>query len=313
MKEYAATHGLPEQEVRAKVEELVKQYEQSDDQGKQCLAAIYNKHLKHAAMCRQQNTINKLNLLKRKSDEVEALSRTIRKTESPNEPPVAGRFRTALRVPAEPTPMLWADSRHDRPRFFLASGPMVTIADSAQLDEAKRELIQLTEDVVEDFRLAGHAYYANYEFDQALAAYQEGFRYVSKQAMPTLWATLMIDIANTQRYIAVRSEEESLHQHFRAAAVALRDACTVYSKKDFPELWVKIQNNLGNALQEDGMRTSGPEGAKLLREADEAYRKAKSVSTTQTPHETARWLDVATSPALPITALRIHRRSLPGR
>lgn len=137
-------------------------------------------------MCRQQNTINKLDLLKRKSDKVEALSRTIRKTESPNEPPVAGRFRTALRVPAEPTPMLWADSRHGRPRFFLASGPIVTIADSAQLDEAKRELIQLTEDVVEDFRLAGHAYYANYEFDQALAAYQESLRYVSKQAMPTL-------------------------------------------------------------------------------------------------------------------------------
>ena len=179
--------------------------------------------------------------------------------------------------------------------------------------EAKRELIQLTEDVVEDFRLAGHAYYANYEFDQALAAYQEGLRYVSKQAMPTLWATLMIDIANTQRYIAVRSEEESLHQHFRAAAVALRDACTVYSKKDFPELWAKIQNNLGNALQENGERTNGPEGANLLREADEAYRKAKSVSTTQTPYETARWLDVATSPALPIAALRIHRRSLPGR
>ncbi len=190
---------------------------------------------------------------------------------------------TALRVPAEPTPMPWTDSRHDRPGFFLVSGPMVAIADSAQLDEAKRELIQLTEDVVEDFRLAGHAYYANYEFDQALAAYQEGLRYVSKQAMPTLWATLMIDIGNTQRYIAVRSEEEGLHQHFRAAAVALRDACTVYSKKDFPELWAKIQNNLGNALQEDGERTNGPEGEKLLREADEAYRKAQSVTPSQTP------------------------------
>lgn len=283
VKEYAATHGLPEQEVRAKVEELVKRYEQSDDRRKQCLAAIYNKHLKQAATCRQQNTINKLDLLKRKSDEVEALSRTIRKTESQNEPPVAGRFMTTLRVPAEPTPIPWAGSRHDRPRFLLVSGPMVTIADSAQLDEAKRELIQLTEDVVEDFRLTGHAYYANYEFDQALAAYQEGLRYVSKQAMPTLWATLMIDIGNTQRYIAVRSEEEGLHQHFRAAAVALRDACTVFSKKDFPELWAKIQNNLGNALQEDGERTNGPEGAKLLREADEAYRKAKSVPTSQTP------------------------------
>lgn len=283
VKEYAATHGLPEQEVRAKVEELVKQYEQSDDRGKQCLAAIYNKHLKQAATCRQQNTISKLDLLKQKSQEVEALSRTIRKTETPNEPPVAGRFMAMLRVPAEATPIVWTDLQHDRPELFLASGSTTTIADSAQLDDAKRELIQLTEDVVEDFRIGGHAYYANYEFDHALATYQEGLRYVSKQEMPTLWATLMIDIGNTRRHIAVRSEEEGLHQHLRAAAVALRDACTVYSKKDFPELWAKIQNNLGNALQVDGERTSGPERAKLLREADEAYRKAKSVPPSQTP------------------------------
>jgi tetratricopeptide (TPR) repeat protein len=283
VKEYAANHGLPEQEVRARIEELVKQYEQSRDIGKQCLAAMYNKHLKQAATCRQQNTISKLDLLKRKSQEVEALSRTIRKTESPKEPPVAGRFMAMLRVPAEPKPILWTGLQRDRPELFLASTSTTTIADPAQLEEAKRQLIQLTEDVVEDFRLAGHAYYANYEFDQALAIYQEGLRHVSKQEMPTLWATLMIDIGNTQRHVAVRSEEEALHQNLRAAAVALRHACTVYSKKDFPELWAKIQNNLGNVLQEDSERTSGPDGAKLLHEANEAYRKAQSVTPSQTP------------------------------
>ncbi|HRI37169.1 MAG TPA: hypothetical protein PLO50_01305 [Nitrospira sp.] len=283
VKEYAAIHGLPEQEVRTKIEELVKQYEQSDDRRKQCLAAIYNKHLNQAAKCRQQNTINKLDMLKRKNDEVESLSRTIRKTESPREPPVAGRFMTALRVATEPTPILWTDLQQDPPGLIFVSGPTTAIADPAELEEAKRQLIQITEDLVEDFRLAGHAYYAEYQFDRALAAYQEGLQYVSRQEMPTFWATLMIDIGNTQRHIAVRSEEEGLHQHLRAAAVALRDACTVYSKKDFPELWAKIQNNLGNALQEDGERTDGPDGAKLLREADEAYRKAKSVSTSQTP------------------------------
>lgn len=283
VKEYAATHSLPEQEVRAKVEELVRQYEQSADRGKQCLAAIYNKYLTQAATCRQQNTINKLDLLKRKNQEVDALSRTIRKTETPREPRIAGRFMTVIRVSAESTPISWTDSRHNRPEVFLSGELPTKTADPAQLEEAKRQLIQLTEDVVEDFRLAGHAYYADYQFDQALAAYQEGLQHVSKQEMPTLWATLMIDIGNTQRHIAVRSEEEGLHQHFRAAAVALRDACTVYSKKDFPELWAKIQHNLGNALQEDGERTSGPEGAKLLREADEAYRKAQSVAPSQTP------------------------------
>lgn len=283
VKEYAASHGLPEQEVRAKVEELVRQYEQSGDRGKQCLAAMYTKHLKQAALCRQQNTISKLGLLKRKSQEVETLSRSLQKSEVPREHSVAGRFLAVIRGLAESKPVLWTDSRRDQPGVFLASELPTKTADPAQLAEARRQLIQLTEDVMEEFRLAGHAYYANYEFDQALAAYEEGLRYVSKQEMPTLWATLMIDIGNTQRHIAARSEETTLHHNLRAAAVALRDACTVYSKKDFPELWAKIQNNLGNTLQEDGERTSGPEGAKLLREADEAYRKARSVSPSQTP------------------------------
>ncbi|MBS0165670.1 MAG: hypothetical protein JSR29_06305 [Nitrospira sp.] len=283
VKEYAATHGLPEQEVRAKVEALVRQYEQSGDRGKQCLAAIYHKQLKQAATCRQENTISKLDLLNRKSQEVETLSRSLRKSDAPREPSVAGRFLAAIRGQAESQPVLRTDSRRNRPGLFLAGEPPTKTADPAQLEEARRQLIRLTEDVVEDFRLAGHAYYANYEFDQALAAYQDGLRYVPKQEMPTLWATLMIDIGNTQRHIAVRSEEAALHQNLRAAAVALRDACTVYSKKDFPELWAKIQNNLGNALQEDAERTSGPEGAKLFREADEAYRKAQSVSPSQTP------------------------------
>jgi tetratricopeptide (TPR) repeat protein len=283
VKEYAATHGLPEQEVRATVEALVKQYEQSGDRRKQCLAAMYNKHLKQAVICRQQSTISKLDLLKRKSQEVETLSRSIHKSEAPREHGVAGRFMAVNRVLAESTTVLWNDSRRDQSGLFLAGEPSAKTTDPAQLEEAKRQLIQLTEDVVEDFRLVGHAYYANYEFDQALAAYQEGLRYVSKQEMPTLWATLMIDIGNTQRHLAVRSEEEALHNNLRAAAVALRDACTVYSKKDFPELWAKIQNNLGSTLQEDGARTSGPERTKLLREADEAYRKAQSVTPSQTP------------------------------
>ncbi|HMS83270.1 MAG TPA: hypothetical protein PKD12_06440 [Nitrospira sp.] len=290
VKDYAATHSLPEQEVKAKVEELVRQYEQSGDRGRQCLAAMYNKHLTQAATCRHQNTISKLDLLKRKSQEVEALSRPIRKTETPREPRVAGRFMAMLRVLTESTPIPWTDLQRDRAGLFLASGPGTTIADPTQLEEAKRQLIQLTEDVVEDFRLAGHAYYADYQFDQALTAYQEGLQHVSKQEMPTLWATLMIDIGNTQRHIAVRSEEESLHQHFRAAAVALRDACTVYSKKDFPELWAKIQHNLGNTLQEDGERTSGPESAKLLREAKPIVRPSRS---RYRPHKT--WQDVPLS------------------
>ena len=48
-----------------------------------------------------------------------------------------------------------------------------------------------------------------------------------------------------------------------------------------PVLWGKVQNNLANALQEQGTRTGGPEGAALLAEAVAAYGKALTISTRE--------------------------------
>lgn len=82
VKGYATEHGLLAEEVIAKFAILVKQYEQSNDLGKQCLAAVYRKNLEQAAMLCKQNSTSKLDLLKKKRQEVEAQSKRQSKDDS---------------------------------------------------------------------------------------------------------------------------------------------------------------------------------------------------------------------------------------
>ena len=48
-----------------------------------------------------------------------------------------------------------------------------------------------------------------------------------------------------------------------------------------PGLWGKVQNNLANALKDQGTRTGGKEGAALLAEAVAAYREALTIRTRE--------------------------------
>ncbi len=61
------------------------------------------------------------------------------------------------------------------------------------------------------------------------------------------------------------------------AVEALRNALEVYTRKEFAQQWAMTQDNLGNALIEKEMRTSGKEGMDLLDQAVEAYRAALEV------------------------------------
>ena len=63
------------------------------------------------------------------------------------------------------------------------------------------------------------------------------------------------------------------------AVAAYRTALDVYTRADLPQQWATTQNNLGNALQRQGERTSGEEGMRLLAEAVAAYRTALDVRT----------------------------------
>jgi tetratricopeptide (TPR) repeat protein len=65
------------------------------------------------------------------------------------------------------------------------------------------------------------------------------------------------------------------------AVAAYRQALEVYTREQLPQQWATTQNNLGNALAEQGVRTSGEAGARLLAEAATAYRQALDVRTRE--------------------------------
>ena len=62
---------------------------------------------------------------------------------------------------------------------------------------------------------------------------------------------------------------------------AYTKALEVYTRQDLPQQWAMTRNNLGNALSDQGIRTGGEEGARLLAEAVAAYRQALQVYTRE--------------------------------
>ncbi len=187
MKEYATEHGLPEEEVSVKIAEIVKRYEQSNDLSKQCLAAIYRRNLKQAATLCEQNATSKVDLLKKKRQEVEALSKAPLKSDRTVEPSFAYGSGEIILV-TDSSKGLRSDPEAQGSRDLLLAEAPPGKPTPAQLEAARRQLIKLTEEVMSEFKTAGDTYYANYQFDKALASYKEGLSYVEKKDLPTLWA-----------------------------------------------------------------------------------------------------------------------------
>lgn len=279
VEEYATEHGLPEREVSVKIADLVKQYEQSSDIGKQCLAATYRKNFEQASILCKQNATSKVDLLKKKRQEMEALSNRQSKSDRSVEPPFAygsgemifvtdlsGRFR------ANPEPR----GRRD---MFLAEAPPGK-SSPAHLEEARRQLIKLTEEVVQEFKATGDTYYANYQFDNALEAYTEGLSHVEKNDLPTLWADMQLRIGMANSQIGIRTRGAAIWEHLSNAVKRYRAAQTVYTMALFPEAWATIETNLAAVFKEQSIRTSGEASTRLLAQAVEAYKAALSFSLT---------------------------------
>ena len=64
------------------------------------------------------------------------------------------------------------------------------------------------------------------------------------------------------------------------AVEAYKNALEVRTRKDLPQHWANTQNNLGSALRDQGIRTGGSEGARLLGQAVKAYKNALDVRTS---------------------------------
>jgi tetratricopeptide (TPR) repeat protein len=63
------------------------------------------------------------------------------------------------------------------------------------------------------------------------------------------------------------------------AVQAYRAALEVRTQADLPQDWAMTQNNLGNALEDQGERSSGAQATDLLAQAVRAYRAALEVQT----------------------------------
>lgn len=61
----------------------------------------------------------------------------------------------------------------------------------------------------------------------------------------------------------------------------LSAALMVYTKESLPQQWAATQNNLGNVLRDQGIRTSGEAGTQLLAQAVAAYRAALEIRTSE--------------------------------
>ena len=146
------------------------------------------------------------------------------------------------------------------------------------IEEKERSL---TEEVVRDYMLEGDAHYSNYQFGNALDAYQKAANYISKKQSPQLWASAFIYIGNAYTQKGIRTKGGAIQEHLHAAVNAYKKSLVVYTREQLPQDWAMTQNNLGIALWNQGTRTGGEEGARLLAEAVTAYRSALEVRTRE--------------------------------
>ena len=147
--------------------------------------------------------------------------------------------------------------------------------------EASTTAQQLTEEAARDYRLAGDAHSNNYQFEQALIAYESARTLISRTDHPRLWADLTIIIGIAEAQIGIRTKGDGIHEHLGNAVAAYRDALTVYTKEQLPQDWAMTQNNLGTVLSHQGTRTGGEAGTRLLAQAVEAYKAALTVYTKE--------------------------------
>jgi tetratricopeptide (TPR) repeat protein len=299
IKDYAAKHRFEYAKVRDKVEGRVQYYEKQDDLRLGCLAALYrNQRAKAAMLCEQSGRAKGKTELREQRETVKERSKATLKSQLGDEPlaeaprygPIFAAFQMGRQQASVPSFSGGPGGRVSlsfHAEEQVTSDSVVTAeraqknAKPSELDEAKRKLVQLIEEVVGDFRLAGDAYYISYDFDKALNAYQEGLQYFSKDEIPTLWADMLILVGNANQEIAIRSQGSAINQRFEGARTAYQQALTVYTKDQFRQAWAAVQNNLANLLSQQGIRTGGEEGRQLLAQAVAAYRAALEVRTRE--------------------------------
>ena len=109
---------------------------------------------------------------------------------------------------------------------------------------------------------------SNSDLEQAVNAYRDALREMTRERAPLQWATTQDNLGGA---LTTLGERESGTARLEQAAEAFRDALQERTRERVPLDWATTQNNLGNALKALGERESG---TARLEQAVEAYRDA---------------------------------------
>jgi len=122
---------------------------------------------------------------------------------------------------------------------------------------------------------------------QAVSAYLSALEVFTREENPEVWALVQSNLGVALREQGVRTIGGGGMELLAQAVAACRSALEADLRQEFdlrkesPEQWGMLHNNLGVACQEQGFRTEGANGTDLLVQAAIAYRSALEVFTLE--------------------------------
>ncbi|MFZ0258333.1 MAG: hypothetical protein WAN46_22480 [Gammaproteobacteria bacterium] len=168
-------------------------------------------------------------------------------------------------------------------------------AETAELAAARKaeKLARQAQEVAERRQLKAAAIIAERgELSMTRLRYREASRHFesASEQVPSSNIDVRNDYLSRYAYALYRQGTERVDNTALSRAIqAYQEILKGYPRNEFPEQWATTQNNLGNALGNQGIRTGGEEGRRLLAEAVSAYRGALEVYTrAQLPQDWAQ-------------------------
>jgi len=134
---------------------------------------------------------------------------------------------------------------------------------------------------VRELRLIGHATFLNFDFANALKAYQQALQFTSDQETPELWADILMDLGRTYSEAASRMNTTNNAEVYGNSVKAYLAAADVFTFEKAPKKWGQIQNSLGATLAIMGLEETGAKSDSLLNAGVQALRNSLKVFTEE--------------------------------
>jgi tetratricopeptide (TPR) repeat protein len=114
-------------------------------------------------------------------------------------------------------------------------------------------------------------------YDQAAVAYQNSLKVYTKADLPQDWARSEENMGGAMCDAALRVPPNDAGDAKTLLGLCVQghqNALQVYTKANMPEVWARVQNSLGVALDGEAWRSAPDQAAALYEQAAQAYRAA---------------------------------------